>query len=187
MTKSFERLLRRALWTVSGLCLAGAVVLLIQVNVLPQQLPALPESAKPTGAAKEPGAKADPTVEQLSRTAMTRTIVPAKEQKAAPPPPPPLATLIQIKGIMEYDKPDTNEAVIETLLSRQARSYRIGDSVDGVPTKILKIGSKVTFHYNGGSVELGVNDGGRADMPPIASPEDKAEIRITSNDRNQTR
>lgn len=187
MTKSFERFLRRTLWTLTVFCAAGAVLLLVQIRLMPEQPLAPGVRAATPHAEPQPGAKEDKTIEQLAQTRMTRTIVPAKEQKAAPPPTPPLATLIQIKGIMEYDKPDTNEAVIETLLSRQARSYRIGESVDGVPTKILKIGSKVTFQYNGGSVELGVNDGGRADMQPIAKPGDESGIHITSNDRSEAR
>ncbi|MCK6498653.1 MAG: hypothetical protein L6Q38_04145 [Nitrospira sp.] len=187
MTKGFERLLRRMLWTVSALCLAGAAILAVQINFLPKESPELPFRAGTNLPNAEKAEKTDPAIEQLSRIAMTQRIVPPKVQKAAPPPPPALATLIQIKGIMEYEKAESNEAIIESVLSRQSRSYRIGDSVDGVAAKILGIGSKVTFQYNGDSVELGVNDGGRADHQPIARPEDKGDVRITSNDRNESR
>ncbi|HYG77640.1 MAG TPA: hypothetical protein VEK08_21725 [Planctomycetota bacterium] len=95
---------------------------------------------------------------------MTRTVVPRIEV-APKPPAPNLASLLRVKGIMDFGKSQSNEAIIEILRVNQTRSFKVGETVPDAGATITKIDSAVTFAYDGKSVRLEVNATESAELP----------------------
>jgi hypothetical protein len=93
------------------------------------------------------------SVQQLAQVRLAKTYTPPQVEPPPPAPVTPLGNLIRIKGIMDYDGP---EALIQNISTQRTKSYRVGDLLEAVEAKILKIEGEVLFQYGGQEVSLGV-------------------------------
>ena len=168
MTRGLERLLRRVLTVLAyGLVLGGAV-LCVDVFLSPP-VPAavefsLPEVAGPKG---DSISQPDPKIARLAATRMSKASA-AKLDTPQKAPVPGLATLLRVKGIMDYGDPKNNEAIIEIVRANKTANFRVGDTIAEVNAVVTKVDTGVTFDYDGKSVRLNVYSGESVDSRPAA-------------------
>ena len=170
MNRRAEVWLRRGLYGLSFCLFAGAVAVGCVVAFSPPEASAVPDggAAVPVDRKEPQAVPSDPGITRLAGLKMTRSSVgPRKE--AAKPAAPTLSSLIRVKGIMDFGDPKTNEAIIENARTNEARSYRVGDTLQGIPAVVTAIDEAVTFTYEGKPVRLGVSSPDK-DQGPVAVP-----------------
>ncbi|MBE7461898.1 MAG: hypothetical protein HS116_00265 [Planctomycetes bacterium] len=175
MTPRFERLLGTLCQAFALLlAAAGAVLFLAAVAAPPAPITVALEETSPSVGSQDASERSRlEAFKKLSAAQLTQTIVPKARDAHKPPPPPALETLIRVKGILDFGKPDENEALVEVIKSQETSSYRVGQTVTGVQAQIQKIDAAVTFQYAGQRIELQVHDGSSADASGLATPESR--------------
>ena len=176
MNRSSERLVERIFKVTSVACIAGAAALVaISVKDRGTSEVLSPEAGQTTSSGKSEPVKVDPKVSRLSGVKMSKTIIP-KSTTAVQPPAPELHTLIRVKCIMDFGDPKKNEAVIESLRTRQSKAYKAGDTIADVNATITEIGETVTFSYDGKVLKMDMRINERAESLPIATPNGPAPL-----------
>ena len=171
MTRTLEAVLRRTLQLLACVMLLSAMVLLVYAfssSRTPSDgdIAAMESPGTVQGGQKAP--VLDAKIERLAESRLNKTIIAAKTEAPPKPPAAPLASLIRVKGIMDFGDPKNNEAIIEHIKSTQTKSYRAGETLQDVGAVIVHIDSGVTFKYDGKDIRLNVNSEESAEIPPTA-------------------
>lgn len=182
MTKHWETLLTRLLHGLAALFFIAALVLGIQVLRVKRQPKAIAISTQ-VSEKEKPAEAQNPNMARLSAMKMSKTVVAPTVTAAPKPAAAPLASLIRVKGIMDFGDPKAVEAIIEQVRTNKMANYKVGDTVEGVGAVITKIDATVTFMYDGQTVSLGVNSGESAEAPATAGSNNSP---VVAEDRSRT-
>lgn len=175
MTRRQEIILKRVSNAVA-VVLAVAAPLVVIVALATQSSGGKIEAQVDDGGAGDSRADvlpANPKIKTLMGAKMSRTQA-VRKVEVQPAATPDLATLVRVKGILDFGDPKNNEALVESIRSNQTKAYKVGESLDGINATIALIDTAVTFNYDGKKVRLKVNAESTSSALPVAGSADSA-------------
>ena len=170
MTRGEELWIKRTLYAISALMLissAGVFIFSMPGSTAIETGLTQPLEAKTLASNAGVQPSLSPALEHLQQTRFSKTIVTAKVEKPAGPP---IQSLIRLKGVMDFGNPKSSEALIENIGTGVVKTYKVGDTLDGIQATVEKIDTAVMIRYEGASVKLEMQNNDRTSIGPLVTP-----------------